>query len=116
MRKIITCIIFTIISNILYSQDSISRKATYYHDKFEGRKTASGEIFDQNKLTAASNYYKIGTIVIVINEETGEWVEVKINDRMADKHTSKRIDLSKKAFRKISKIEKGIIKVKIIEL
>lgn len=54
---------------------------TYYHDRFEGRKTASGEIFDQNKFTAAHWKIKLGTMVMVTNHNTGLQVIVKVNDR-----------------------------------
>lgn len=56
-------------------------KGTYYHDKFHGRKTASGEIFDQNKFTAAHWKIKLGTMVMVTNQNTGLQVIVKVNDR-----------------------------------
>ncbi|MBP3763100.1 MAG: hypothetical protein J6I49_04360 [Bacteroidales bacterium] len=54
---------------------------TYYHNKFEGRKTASGEIFDQNLFTAAHWKIKLGTYVMVTNRNTGLQVIVKVNDR-----------------------------------
>ena len=54
---------------------------TYYHDRFEGRKTASGEVFDQNKFTAAHWKIKLGTLVMVTNRNTGLQVIVKVNDR-----------------------------------
>lgn len=54
---------------------------TYYHDRFEGRKTASGEVFDQNKFTAAHWKIKLGTMVMVTNHNTGLQVIVKVNDR-----------------------------------
>lgn len=56
-------------------------KGTYYHDKFHGRKTASGEVFDQNKFTAAHWKIKLGTLVMVTNQNTGLQVIVKVNDR-----------------------------------
>lgn len=56
-------------------------KGTYYHNKFEGRKTASGEIFNQNLFTAAHWKIKMGTHVLVTNKNTGLQVIVKINDR-----------------------------------
>jgi rare lipoprotein A len=56
-------------------------KGTYYHNKFEGRKTACGEIFDQNLFTAAHWKIKMGTYVMVTNRNTGLQVIVKINDR-----------------------------------
>lgn len=56
-------------------------KGTFYHDRFEGRKTANGEIFDQNKFTAAHWKIKLGTMVMVTNRNTGLQVIVKVNDR-----------------------------------
>ncbi len=56
-------------------------KGTFYHDRFEGRKTANGEIFDQNLFTAAHWRIKLGTMVMVTNQNTGLQVIVRINDR-----------------------------------
>ena len=56
-------------------------KGTFYHDKFEGRKTANGEIFDQNLFTAAHWKIKLGTYVMVTNRNTGLQVIVRVNDR-----------------------------------
>lgn len=56
-------------------------KGTFYHDMFEGRKTSSGEVFDQNKFTAAHWRIKLGTYVMVTNKNTGLQVIVKVNDR-----------------------------------
>lgn len=56
-------------------------KGTFYHNRFVGRKTASGEIFDQNRFTAAHWRIKLGTLVMVTNRNTGKQVIVKVNDR-----------------------------------
>lgn len=56
-------------------------KGTIYHNLFEGRKTSSGEIFNQNLFTAAHRRIKLGTLVMVTNKRTGKQVIVKINDR-----------------------------------
>lgn len=56
-------------------------KGTFYHDKFEGRKTANGEIFDQNLFTAAHWKIEMGTYVMVTNKNTGLQVIVRVNDR-----------------------------------
>jgi rare lipoprotein A len=70
--------------------------ASFYHDKFEGRRTASGAIFRQDSLTAAHKSLPLGTRVLVTNREKTLQVEVVINDRMS--HRSPHIiDLSKKA-------------------
>jgi rare lipoprotein A (peptidoglycan hydrolase) len=55
--------------------------ASWYGPGFDGKKTASGEIFDQNKLTAASRTLPFGTKLIVRNLKNGKTCEVVINDR-----------------------------------
>jgi rare lipoprotein A (peptidoglycan hydrolase) len=55
--------------------------ASWYGPGFQGRKTASGEIFDQNKLTAASRTLPFGTRLTVQNMQNGKSCEVVINDR-----------------------------------
>lgn len=86
--------------------------ASFYHDKFEGRLTATGEVFDNDKFTAASNKLKLGTYVKVTNLSNGEVVYVRINDRMAP--TNKRlIDLASIAAEKLDFRKKGITKVKV---
>lgn len=69
-------------------------KGTYYHDKFEGRKTANGEVFDQNAFTAAHWRIKLGTHILVTNVNTGLQVIVKVNDRCPKRGV---IDLSHRA-------------------
>lgn len=88
-------------------------KASYYHDAFEGRRTASGERFSQDKLTAASPDLPLGAKARVINPETGEKVDVKITDRgpFVD---GRIIDLSKKAAERIGiDGEKGVAPVRV---
>ena len=55
--------------------------ASWYGGKFQGRKTASGERFDTNKLTAAHRTLPFDTVVKVTNLENNRSVEVRINDR-----------------------------------
>ena len=59
----------------------IEAKPRHYGGDFHGKKTANGEIFDQNKMTAASKELPLGSKATVTNEETGKSVDVKINDR-----------------------------------
>ena len=85
--------------------------ASFYHNKFEGRKTATGEVFDNDKYTAASNFFKLGTYVKVTNQSNGKVVYVKVNDRMG--HPSRMIDLAEVAAQDLKFIAKGTAKVKI---
>ena len=86
--------------------------ASYYAKKFQFRKTASGEIFNNNLMTAAHKTLPFGTHVVVKNLRNGKYVKVTINDR--GPFVQKRIiDLSRAAFSKIEDIGKGIAKVEI---
>lgn len=80
--------------------------ASYYADKFHGRRTASGALFDMNKYTAAHKKFPFGTKLRVTNEANGESVIVEITDR-GPFVKSREIDLSKKAFMEIAR-HKGV--------
>ena len=87
-------------------------KASYYADKFEGRKTASGEIFRQSNITGAHKTLPFGTKVTVKNLSNGKTVKVTINDR-GPFVAGRIIDLSKKAAQKIDLVQAGIANVEI---
>lgn len=73
--------------------------ASQYAKRFEGRKTATGEVFRHSKLTAASNFFKLGSMVRVTEKKTGKSVVVRINDRMAKSMARKGrvVDLTNRA-------------------
>lgn len=98
-----------------YSQTK-TQKASYYHSKFNGRKTATGDIYRDYLLTAASNIYKLGTRLLITNKNNGKTVKVVVNDRMAPSIKG-RVDLSKSAFQKIAHTNHGVVpvEVKILE-
>ena len=86
--------------------------ASYYADSLHGNKTASGEPYDKNALTAAHRTLEFGTPVRVTYLKTGRSVEVRINDR--GPHVEKRIiDLSGAAAEQIGLKEDGIGEVSI---
>ncbi|HLO38738.1 MAG TPA: septal ring lytic transglycosylase RlpA family protein [Lacibacter sp.] len=86
--------------------------ASFYSNKFNGRKTANGEIFNNQKLTAAHNTLPLGTYVRVTNLRNKRSVVVKINDRLH--HKNKRIiDLSRMAATKLGFIKSGLTRVKV---
>lgn len=93
---------------------SFTHRATYYSDYFVGRPTKSGEIFNQNLLTCASNVFPIGTRLKLTNVENGKSVVVRVNDTGGFRRVT--LDLSKKAFRKIADLKIGIVKIKIKKL
>lgn len=86
--------------------------ASFYADEFNGKKTASGEIYDMTEMTAAHPSYPFNTVVIVTNLKNNKSVTVRINDRMPN-FKNRIIDLSLKAAEKIEMIRDGIQEVTI---
>jgi len=87
-------------------------KASYYAEKYHGRKTASGETFDMNALTAAHRTLPFGTVCRVTNLSNQKKVNVKINDR-GPFIEGRIIDLSKGAAKALDALKSGVIEVKI---
>jgi rare lipoprotein A (peptidoglycan hydrolase) len=86
--------------------------ASWYGAKHHGKRTASGEIFDQNKFTAAHRTLPWGSIVRVTNLDNGKSVEVRINDR--GPFTKARIiDLSRAAARALGMVQSGVSPVRM---
>ena len=86
--------------------------ASYYHAAFHGRRTASGETFNQNALTAAHRTLPFGTLVRVINLRNQRSVIVRVNDR-GPVQKSRVIDLTPKAARELGFLGHGMTQVKI---
>ena len=91
---------------VLYGQ------ASFYAEKFHGRRTANGETFSQKKLTAACNKLPLGTWIQVANLENDKIIVVKTNDRLAP-NSKRLIDLSRAGAKKLGFISAGTAKVKI---
>lgn len=120
---LIICLVFiSCSSNIKYTSskfpkelnkgDEIIGLASYYAEKYNGKKTASGELYDSSILTAAHKTLEFGTIVEVENIKNNKTVRVRINDR-GPFVAGRIIDLSKKAAEQLEMIEDGVIEVKI---
>jgi rare lipoprotein A len=86
--------------------------ANFYSDKFQGRKTASGAIYDKNKLTAAHKTLPYGTKVRVTNLENSKSVVVTINDRMRSANPVV-IDVTRRAAQDLGFAKAGKAKVKV---
>lgn len=100
-----------------YSYDLIG-SASWYGPMFHGKKTASGQIYDQYKFTAAHRTLPIPSVVEVTNISEGKCygkkVQVLITDRGPYVDGSNRIiDLSKAAFMQLDNVNKGVIKVRV---
>lgn len=93
-----------------------SAHASYYANKFNGKKTASGKRFSNNKYTAAHRKLPFGTILRITNEANGQCVLVEVTDR-GPFARGREIDLSKRAFMEIaSNKNSGSMLVKIEEV
>ena len=79
--------------------------ASWYGARHQGKRTSSGDIFDQERMTAASASLPLGSRVRVTMQDTGRSVVVLINDRMGAKHSA--IDLSRGAARQIGLLARG---------
>ena len=97
---------------LLLSTPAIANYATWYGNQFNGRLTASGERFNQNALTCASNKHKLGTHLKVTNRANGKSVVCRVNDR-GKLGKGVVVDLSKGAFAKIAPLPQGRVKVKV---
>lgn len=100
-------------------------QASYYGERWNGRKTANGEIFDCSQLTCASPTLPFNTKLLVTNLDNNLSVIVRVNDRGPFKmdslgkaiwplepHPRRVLDLSKKSFSQIGDINKGILNIK----
>ena len=87
-------------------------QASYYADMFNGRPTASGERFDNGRLTAAHRTLAFGTKVRVTNLANGRSVVVRVNDR-GPFVKGRIIDLSQAAAKRIDMIRAGVVRVKV---
>jgi rare lipoprotein A len=86
-------------------------RASYYANKFNGRKTASGERYDPHKMTAAHKTLPFGTMVRVIRKG-GPTVLVKVNDRCGC-GSGRIIDLSRAAAKQLDMIKVGVVPVRL---
>jgi rare lipoprotein A len=91
---------------------TVRGKASFYASKFHGRRTSNGEIFSNNKMTAAHLKLPFGTMVKVTNLSNGRSVVVRINDRGPFSKVLT-IDLSQAAAKKLGFFSKGVTNVEI---
>jgi len=92
--------------------ETVTGIASYYADKYHGRQTSNGEIFNMYDLTAAHKTYPFDTIVKVTNLSNGKSVKLRINDRMPD-YNPRIIDISYKAAIELDMLVSGIADVKL---
>jgi rare lipoprotein A len=106
IRNTILAISLMVVSPPLFADCGI---ASWYGGKHKGRRTANGDIFDPNKLTAASNSHKMGTRLRVSYK--GKSVVVKVNDTGGFKKYGRVLDLSERAAEVLGMKQKGVARV-----
>ena len=86
--------------------------ASFYSNRFNGKRTANGEIYSHKKMTAACNVLPLGTWIRVTNLRNGKSVVVKTNDRL---HTRMKrvVDLSREAADKLDYVKSGLTRVRV---
>jgi rare lipoprotein A len=103
----------TLISLLSFQQSALEKgTASYYSSSMNGRKTSSGEIFNNNLLTAAHKSMKLGTMVKVTNIKNDSTVVLKVNDRLS-KSSSHVIDVTLAAAKKLNFVRNGIATVTV---
>jgi rare lipoprotein A len=90
-------------------------KASWYGEKFRGKRTASGEAFDPDDLTGAHRTLPFGAKVRVTNRDNGKSVIIRIIDR-GPQSRRRILDVSKEAARRLGIVETGIAPVRIRRL
>lgn len=94
------------------ANSSKAARVSYESDSNSGHRTANGELYDPEALTAASRTLPIGSSVMVTDPATGRSVKVRINDRSGHAR-GRSLDLSKRAAEEIGMTKKGLARVKI---
>ncbi len=104
-------ILVVLTSATFYREFSQTGVASYYAAKFHGRRTASGQVYHKDSLTAAHKTLAFGTVLKVTNLSNDSVVIVRINDRMGK--TSHILDLSMAGAKQLNFVRNGIAKVKL---
>jgi rare lipoprotein A len=92
--------------------DSATGLASWYGEKFQGRTTASGEVYDMQRLTAAHRELPIGTWVEITNLRNGRFVTARINDR-GPSIESRMLDVSKATAQALGFVGSGTATVRM---
>lgn len=106
-------LLFLSLTSLAFSQVYKNNvEASYYADKFHGRKTSSGEVFNMYDYTCAHKTFPFGTVLRVTNLANNKTVDVRVNDR-GPFVAGREVDLSKAAAVKLDMIKSGTARVKI---
>ncbi len=96
-----------------YDVPGLRGTASFYGRGFHGRKTSTGERFDQREFTAASNHFPLNTLVAVQRMDNSRCAIVKVNDRMHARHRRRIIDVSTGVAEYLDMIRTGVVLVRV---
>jgi len=108
--KLFTILLLSVLTFSVTAQEQ--GEASYYNDLLQGNKTASGEPYDKNELTAAHKTLPFGTVVKVTRLDNQKSTIVRINDR-GPYRKGRILDLSRKAAEEVDMLRAGVVKVKV---
>lgn len=100
------------VSAVKYLPFKKNAHVSFYADKFNGKRTASGKKFSNNKYTAAHKNFPFGTMLRLTNESNGKSVIVEVTDR-GPFSASREIDITKRAFSELANKRNGSVNVTI---
>jgi rare lipoprotein A len=92
--------------------ESVTGIASFYADKYHGRITYNGEVYDMNGISAAHPTYQMGTVIRVTNLSNDKNLIMRINDRMPHRE-DRIIDLSLGAAKELGMVQAGLVEVKV---
>lgn len=116
IRLVVMCLCSSLLLHPIFlgagkKRNKVARgTASFYSDKFNGRKTANGEVFDNSGMTAAHNTLPLGSYVKVTNLRNGRSVIVKITDRL-HRNNKRIIDLTRSAAGQLGFLARGLTRV-----
>ena len=111
-KRFLTAFAIIMLFTLSFSQQ-VGKASWYGNSTHHGKKTASGDIFDQNALTGASNIFPLRTKLRLTNVKNNKSVEIIITDRGGFSKYGRLLDLSKGAFSKIANVKQGLVTVMI---
>lgn len=115
-RFLLTVFTILIFSEFLSAQGILGSEfvgtASYYHYKFSGRKTASGDILSADAFTCAHRTFPFGTMLEITNLKNKKWCVVKVNDR-GPYGKGRLLDVSYAAAKELGMISDGVAKLKV---
>ena len=116
-QKIVVSLLSLLAFTAMYAQDDNTKvgNATYYGDRWHGRRTASGSSYHKDSLTCAHRTLPFGTLLHVRNPKNGKAVVVKVTDR-GPYRANTIVDLSKAAAEQIDMIRAGVAQVEVTQV